>query len=401
MKLSNLLLFITAVIATPSQVASYKDHKVVEVSNIPSVHQLLEKINADIWSQNSDVAKVHVSPSQFDELKSQLPKDAKLDVVVEDVQKTIDDAGEGVSARSADWFDAYHTYDEIKDWYNQHAKNNQGVVKFVPSIGKTLQGNDIFAVHLTNPNGVAKKKIWFESLIHAREWITGTTSQYIFNEFLTKRQSDPTIKSILDEVEIIFIPVVNPDGYKYTQTQRLWRKNRNGSGVDLNRNFPFHWGGPGGSTNPNSETYSGKSPASELEVQAIIKYWNTQGKIYGAIDWHSYSELILRPFGYTSDDSEHEAQHKQLGDGFRDKIKLNRGKQYTSKKAIGLYPTSGTARDWFYGANKAYGYTIELSPGENASNGFVLPPSEIKKVGADLLPAAIYFIQFAIANPLN
>ncbi|KXN66061.1 peptidase M14, carboxypeptidase A, partial [Conidiobolus coronatus NRRL 28638] len=292
---------------------------------------------------------------------------------------------EGASARSADWFAAYHTYDEIKAWYTQHAKDNQGVVKFVPSIGKTLQGNDIFAVHLTNPNGAAKKKIWFESLIHAREWITGTTSQYIFNEFLTKRQSDPTIKSLLDEVEIIFIPVVNPDGYKYTQTQRLWRKNRNGSGVDLNRNFPFHWGGPGGSTDPNSETYSGKSPASELEVQAIIKYWNTQGKIYGAIDWHSYSELILRPFGYTSDDSAHEAQHKQLGDGFRDKIKLNRGKQYTSKKAIGLYPTSGTARDWFYGANKSYGYTIELSPGENASNGFVLPPSEIKKVGADLL----------------
>ncbi|KXN64638.1 Zn-dependent exopeptidase, partial [Conidiobolus coronatus NRRL 28638] len=247
-------------------------------------------INADLWSENSEVAKIHVSPSQFTDLKSQLPKDAKLNVLVEDVQKTIDDADEGSSARSADWFAAYHTYDEIKAWYTQHAQNNAGAVKFVPSIGKTLQGNDIFAVHLTNPNGAAKKKIWFESLIHAREWITGTTTQYIFNEFVTKRQSDPTIKSLLDQVEIIFIPIVNPDGYKYTQTQRLWRKNRNGSGVDLNRNFPFHWGGPGASTDPNSETYRGKSAGSELETQAITKYYSAQGPIAGGIDWHSYSE---------------------------------------------------------------------------------------------------------------
>ncbi|KXN64594.1 peptidase M14, carboxypeptidase A, partial [Conidiobolus coronatus NRRL 28638] len=284
---------------------------------------------------------------------------------------------------AADWFSAYHTYDEIKDWYTQHAQNNQGIVKFVPSIGKTLQGNDIFAVHLTNPNGAAKKKIWFESLIHAREWITGTTTQYIFNEFLTKCESDPTIKSLLDQVEIIFIPIVNPDGYKYTQTERLWRKNRNGKGVDLNRNFPFHWGGPGASTDPNSETYRGKSAGSELETQAITKYYSAQGPIAGGIDWHSYSELVLRPWGDTKNEAPHEAQHKKLGDGIRDKIKLNRGKVYTSQKSVSLYPTSGTASDWFYGDKGSYGFTIELSPDENAKNGFVLPPSEIVPVGKD------------------
>jgi murein tripeptide amidase MpaA len=401
MQLSKLILFIAATLATPSQKAFYKDHKVVEISNTPTTHKLLEKLHADIWSENSQVAKVRVSPSQFDELKSQLPKDSKFNVLVEDVQKTIDDANEDSVDRSADWFAAYHSYDEIKAWYTQHAQNNAGVVKLVPSIGKTLQGNDIFAVHLTNPNGAAKKKIWFESLIHAREWITGTTTQYIFNEFLTKRQSDPTIKSLLDQVEIIFIPVVNPDGYKYTQTQRLWRKNRNGSGVDLNRNFPFHWGGPGASTDPNSETYRGKSAGSELETQAITKYYSAQGPIAGGIDWHSYSELILRPWGDTQANSPHEAQHKQLGDGIRDKIRAVRGKVYTSQKSIGLYPTSGTANDWFYGAKGSYGYTIELSPNANAANGFVLPPSEIIPVGKDLLPAAIHFIDFVLKNPIN
>ncbi|KXN65435.1 hypothetical protein CONCODRAFT_12973 [Conidiobolus coronatus NRRL 28638] len=391
-----------SIITTPSQVAFYKDHKVIEVSNTPKVNELLEKINADIWSKNNEFSKIRVSPSQFTELKSQLPIDVKFNVLVEDVQKTINDASElEFSAKSEDWFNAYHTYEEIKTWYCQHAQNNVGIVKFVPSIGKTIEGNDIFAVHLTNPNGVAKKKIWFQSLIHAREWITGTTSQYIFNEFLTKRESNPTIKSLLDEAEIIFIPVVNPDGYKYTQKERLWRKNRNGSGVDLNRNYPFMWGGEGGSSNPNSNTYGGPYAGSELETKAIIAYFAAQGKIYGAIDWHSYSELVLRPFGYTEKDATHEAQLKELGDGFRDKVKLNRGKKYISEKGIENYITSGSARDWFYGANTAYGYTIELSPSKGAPNGFVLPPSEIKKVGEDLLPAAIYFIQYVINNPLS
>jgi hypothetical protein len=401
MQLSKLILFIAATLATPSQKAFYKDHKLVEVSNTPKVNELLEKIGADVWTENPEVAKVRVTPSQFDELKSQLPKDSKFDILVEDVQKTIDDANEDSVDRSADWFAAYHTYDETKAWYTQHAQNNAGVVKFVPSIGKTVGGNDIFAVHLTNPNGAAKKKIWFESLIHAREWITGATTQYIFNEFLTKRESDPVIKNILDKVEIIFIPIVNPDGYKYTQTQRLWRKNRNGSGVDLNRNFPFRWGGPGASTNPNSDTYRGKSAGSELETQAITNYYSAQGPIAGGIDWHSYSELILRPYGDTKNDSPHEALHKQLGDGIRDKIKQNRGKVYTSQKSIDLYATSGTANDWFYGAKGSYGYTIELSPNSGAFNGFVLPPSEIVPVGKDLTPAAIYFIEFVLKNPIN
>ncbi|KXN66904.1 peptidase M14, carboxypeptidase A, partial [Conidiobolus coronatus NRRL 28638] len=284
------------------------------------------------------------------------------------------------------WFAAYHTYDEIKAWYSQAAANNTDAVKFVSSIGKTLQGNDIFAVHLTNPNGAAKKKIWFESLIHAREWITGTTTQYIFNEFLTKRESDPTIKNILDQVEIIFIPIVNPDGYKYTKTFRLWRKNCNGRGVDLNRNFPFRWGGPGASTSPISDTYRGESAGSELETQAIIKYYTEQGPIAGGIDWHSFSELVLRPYGDIQEDSPHETLHKQLGDGIVEKIKENRGKVYTSQKSIALYPTSGTANDWFYGAKGSYGYTIELSPNsQSGAGGFILPASEIIPVGKDLL----------------
>ena len=59
------------------------------------------------------------------------------------------------------------------------------------------------------------------------------------------------------------------------------------------------------------------------------------------------------------------------------------GARYTSQKSIGLYPTSGTASDWFYGleateANRGYraaGYTIELR--DTGQYGFLLPPQQV------------------------
>ncbi|KXN66905.1 peptidase M14, carboxypeptidase A, partial [Conidiobolus coronatus NRRL 28638] len=292
-----------------------------------------------------------------------------------------------------DWFANYHTYEDIKKWYIKHSNEHPGHVKFVPSIGKTWKNNDIFAVHLSNPNsspnGKPKNKIWFQSLIHAREWISGPTTQYIFNEFLKTRDTDPKVKKILDENEIIFIPVVNPDGYKFTNIFRFWRKNLfNLHGVDINRNFPYRWGGPGASTNPLEDNYRGTGPASELETQAIINYYKKQGKIAGAIDFHSFSQLVLRPWGDNKEDTPHESVLKKLGDGIRDIIKQSRGTEYTSQKASELYEASGGADDWFYGEGKSYSFTLELSPKNSLGPlGFVLPPSEIKPVGKEIYPA--------------
>ena len=61
----------------------------------------------------------------------------------------------------------------------------------------------------------------------------------------------------------------------------------------------------GGKSNPVecSEDYGGPSPASEPETQNIMNYWKSNGPIVGAIDWHSYGQLILRPWGKSSPSS--------------------------------------------------------------------------------------------------
>ncbi|KAJ9059094.1 hypothetical protein DSO57_1005894 [Entomophthora muscae] len=382
--------------------SSYRGHVVIDLDKTPEVAKLVDEF--DVWTCNRTSYQVRVNQQQLEMIQR---ANARYTTLVGDVQKLLVENTPALRA-TGDWFTAYHKYEEIVKWYSEMAKKNPTAVKFVPSIGKTVEGRDTPAVHITNPNGSIKKKIWFESLIHAREWITGSTLQYVLNHLVENRESDPKIKALLDQVEIVAVPIVNPDGYSYTwSNKRLWRKNRHvvsgGVGIDLNRNFPFRWGeANGASTRPSSETYQGPSPASEPETKNIIAYFQKQGAIAGAIDFHSYSQLVLRPYGTSEADAPDEAHLVKLGDDIVKKIQEVSGKRYINEKIIDLYPASGGASDFFYGAgHKTYGYTIELSPASNAYNGFVLPPSNIIPVGKDLVPAVLHFITYVLENPLD
>jgi murein tripeptide amidase MpaA len=191
---------------------------------------------------------------------------------------------------------------------------------------------------------------------------------------VTGKSSD--ITTLLSKATFLIIPVVNPDGYAYTwKSDRLWRKNRrnNGNtyGVDLNRNYPSNWAHGGSSSNPRDETYHGPSAASEPEVQAITRWFTSHTKIIAGLDLHSYSQLILRPIGWEQQDIPHERQHRDVGADMAEIIRGVHGKEYTNQKSIDLYPTTGSASDWFYlqrfngNGNKVvrpYGMTIELRP---------------------------------------
>jgi hypothetical protein len=407
MKFYGLLLIVSGILASADKPGPYTGHKLIEVPN-NQLLQTFKKVEAiDIWDENPQSAVLRLTPTQYNAFKlTNILRSDDIKVLSNDVQELADRTFQQPNYKEGeDWFDNYHTYDDIKKWYIKHSKENPNHVKFVSSIGKTGESNDIFAVHLTNnntlPNGKAKNKLWFQSLIHAREWLSGSTTQYIFNEFLNNQDTDPAISKILNENELIFIPIVNPDGYKFTNIYRFWRKNRkNLHGVDLNRNFPYNWKGEGASDNPLADDYRGLSEGSELETKSITSYFNGQGKIAGAIDFHTYSELVLRPPG-DKGEAKDEAKLKELGDGIRDVIKQSRGTEYTSEKSYELYPTSGTAADWFYAEGKGYSYTIELSPKDGGLMGFAPPTDQIKPVGAELYPAVVHFINYVTSNPIN
>ena len=162
----------------------------------------------------------------------------------------------------------------------------------------TTMGNSLYALKLSdNPskNESAEPDILYMSLHHAREWITVETILYVIDYILNNYQSNSTIGKIVNNTELWFVPVVNPDGFDYSQYMRddinntnsnQWRKNLNesngiagfqdndwarGDGVDLNRNYGYQWGydNSGSSANTNNQLYRGTAAFSEVETQLV------------------------------------------------------------------------------------------------------------------------------------
>ncbi|CAO3572494.1 unnamed protein product [Mortierella alpina] len=410
--------------------------------------------NLDVWSRSSDdMVLAHFTDKQFELFeKAMLLKgvpegENDWQVVERDLQQVADDDAEQIYLASVNqqllsasgspesevlgtdkkkrvdlntWFKNYHPHNKIKDFYLQLADDYPNLITFIPSIGKTVEERDIFAIKLTakEEDGSIKEKpqIWWQGLQHAREWAGGSTVQYLTHHLTSNYGKNDIVTAILRDTEFVIVPVMNLDGYDYTWTNnRLWRKNRSKVGmgmygVDLNRNWDDHFGEGGSSNLPWSETYRGPHAASEPEVKAMQDFFSEQKRIVGAIDFHCYSQLVLRPEGWTTAPSPHEKEHKFVGDKIVSLIQSVHGKKYISEPSVALYKTTGAGSDWFYGekATKAnngqrvYSYTIELRPSENGGrNGFVLPPEEILPLGEEIAKAMEFFVDYVVKNPLK
>ncbi|MCP9259664.1 Carboxypeptidase B [Dirofilaria immitis] len=209
-------------------------------------------------------------------------------------------------------------------------------------------------------------------------------------------------------LNIYIFPCLNPDGYEYTRTKpydpsvRLWRKNRRTTnfyqleygrkeycfGVDLNRNFAFHFAEVGSSSSPCSAIYHGRNAFSEPETQAIrdaILSLRKQMKAYMTL--HTYSQLWIYPYSnmrhaYSSDIND-------LVKSCCKKAVESLRKLYGTKYEYGtgpevIYAFSGGSSDWVKAtANVKYSYTIELRPSKSTSNGFILNKQELIPIGRE------------------
>ena len=394
-------------------------HKVVRLRGVDfgSLAEL-SQLDIDIWSHDSDRHEViaHVDPDQFEML--QLMPEIQMSILNDNIQLQVNIERRKVaiigrrlqamsvsSSQSDDlWFSNYHSYEEIKEWYQKLATRYCKFVRLVPQIGTTHQGRDIFAIHINlTPVRKGKKQIWIQGLIHAREWISGAIVQCLTHQLVQSSKDSGN----LPDVEYIIIPVVNPDGYTFTWSgNRLWRKNMApgilGKGVDLNRNFDDHWGQGGASKIPISDTYQGPNAASEPETRAIQNYFKKQKNIVGAIDWHCYSQLILYPYGWTSNHIKNYDDYQELTHLMSKAFKIN-GRTYKPKQSCDLYPTSGSTTDWFVGEQTAktnnylpFSLAIELPPTPTEGSGFLIDPKYIRPIGEESWAAFSKFVQFAV-----
>lgn len=295
----------------------------------------------------------------------------------------------------------YHTYAEINTELHALA-NSYPAISSVTSIGKSIEQRDLWAIKISD--NVAQDEpepaVVFLGCHHAREWISVDVPFLIAKYLLENYASDPQVARLVNNAEIWIAPMVNPDGHQYSvTTDRLWRKNRrnNGDGtfgVDMNRNYSYQWGGPGSSGDTYSEIYRGPAPFSEPETQAVRDFLQKLSP-KAMISYHNYSQLILYPWGYTSNPAPQKALMDSLAGVIAHKIMSVHGVSYTPGQASTLYLASGDTNDWLYALFGVPTYTIELRP-NSSYPGFELPESEIQPTFEENLPAALMLIDWAI-----
>ncbi len=299
----------------------------------------------------------------------------------------------GLRARAAAFPAAdsnYHTYDEV-------TAETASIVAAYPSlvsrqsIGTTYQGRTIWALKVSDnvATDESEPEVLFTANQHAREHLTVEMAMYLLNELTSKYATDSRIKNVVDTREIWIIPTVNPDGAEFdvsTGSYAMWRKNRqpnSGStaiGTDLNRNWSFQWGCCGGSSGTfSSETYRGASAFSAPETQRVRDFVLSRRiggvqQIKTGIDFHTYSELVLWPYGYTTADTTPTmtADVRNTFATLGQNLAGTNG--YTPEQASDLYIADGAIDDWLWGAEGIFGYTFEMYP--TTSNPGFYPPDE-------------------------
>jgi hypothetical protein len=212
-------------------------------------------------------------------------------------------------------------------------------------------------------------------------------------------------------------------------------------GVDLNRNYQFEWGWPLGATIPlipgtctpaederagvsNNDVYTGPFDTTDNDGDGLVNEDNVDGEdddndgkldedwaggnsepetkfiqdltemnddngdgsseFKATLTWHSYSELVLYPWGHCQDCET--TDHEQLiyhGDVLAEYT------NYTNMQSSDLYPTTGDFCDWQYGVHDSYCYTMEIG------TAFHQNEIDIKHIAIRNLGVSFYMAEIA------
>jgi len=323
---------------------------------------------------------------------------------IDDVQEVIDyqDLSNFAASfgRGSSIVGRYARVDEIHAWLDELVSKYPGVVSPF-NAGKSFKGRPLKGIKV-GTSAPGKPALWFHAGIHAREWVGVASCIYIIDQLLSSK--DPSVKSLRENLVWYIIPVTNPDGYEYTFTnKRMWRKTVQPhsyfcKGADPNRNWDAAWGTTGVSSNPCSDIYPGPHPWSEPETRSLSQtIMSLKDELKGFISFHSFSQLWLTPWAYTT---KYPSDHAELMAVANEATKRLMAVHNTYWK-VGppshiLYEASGGAYDWAkMKAGIKYAYTLECRP-NRMNPGFLLPASGIIPSGEETWAGVKYVAEFLV-----
>ncbi|KAG0337778.1 hypothetical protein BG004_007497 [Podila humilis] len=312
--------------------------------------------------------------------KNRLTEAKKQLTTVPNGERRVAPAGGEFTIAADVWFNGYHTFADHQAWLQALISNNPSKASGF-SAGNSFQGRAQNGVKIgTGPNHVV-----FHGTQHAREWITTMVVEYIANELVTG--TDPRVAGYLSKYTFHIIPVMNPDGFLVTQSSnRMHRKNAqvNGGclGTDTNRNWGFKWGTGGSSSNPCAQDYKGPSAFSSPEATNIANYLRSLPKVVSYIDFHSYSQLWMVPYGYTGVRPPTYAYMNGLAQKAAAAIKAVSGLTFVTGDIYNtIYQASGNSADYAYSIGVKAPFAVELR--DKGAYGFNLPASQIVPSGQE------------------
>ena len=283
----------------------------------------------------------------------------------------------------------------------------------------SVEGRPIKALKIAHGGGTSRTGVLFLGGTHARELVNPETlvglalrlcAAYTGNTGLAfgpKSYTAADVQLVVNGLDIFMLPMVNPDGRNFCLVPGgvpMWRKNRANHaglacrGVDINRNCDFLWSsGIGTSSDSCSDVFKGPGAFSEPETRNVRWMIDTLTSVACMVDVHSYSELVLYPWGddenQTTDPNQNfrnpafDGQRGIVGSGYKEfiraadlhahettaarirgGIKTVRNRVYTAEQSISLYPTTGTTHDYAYARNfidtgrrRILGFTLETA----------------------------------------
>ncbi|MEX2596606.1 MAG: M14 family metallopeptidase, partial [Salibacteraceae bacterium] len=274
----------------------------------------------------------------------------------------------------------FYTYDEF-------LQQLDSMHQLYPSLITVRQPIDTFLSHQNRPiyhvkiseNAAVNEnepEALYTAIHHAREPQSLTQLIFYMWYLLENYGSINEVTQLLDQTELYFIPMINPDGYIRNETTNpngggMWRKNlrNNGDGtegVDLNRNYGYEWGidNQGSSPSTSAQTYRGPAPFSEPETQAV-KWFCEQHDFGLALNYHSFGNYLIYPWGtgteLTPDSNVFIAMAEAL-------TAQNNYLFGTGVQTVG-YSVNGDSDDWMYGEqttkSKMFSMTPEVGKGDD------------------------------------
>lgn len=417
------LLALTALFVAVLGKETFEGHQVlrivakddVQLSLIKDLESIIE-FELDFWREVTDVKTpidVRVPNHSLQSVKIYLEtQDVEYVIMIDDLQAVLDDEQEEMELatrvaepRNTDSFDfsRYHTISEIYSFQDMLVAENPNLVSKIV-IGQSYEGRPLNVLKFST-GGTNRPAIWLDTGIHSREWVTQASGTWFAKKIVTDYGRDPALTAILNKMDIFLEIVTNPDGFSYTQTtNRMWRKTRkpnSGSscvGVDPNRNWDAGFGGAGASSNPCSETYRGPRANSESEVKSIVDFVKSHNNIKAFVSIHSYSQMLLYPYGYTRTPAKDEVELNKLAKKAITDLASLYGTSYRYGSIINtIYQASGGTIDWTYNQGIKYSYTFELR--DTGRYGFILPANQIIPTAQETWLALMAIMDHTFKNP--